>query len=106
MSWTSLDPTEIIETQRAEMFRTLHVVTRRWFRKVCDHCGNRWGRHGCAMYLWATDLLSSKSRIVVRDRPNRPRRRHTADYVAALERAKAELNRRHRNQRWVRPLPT
>ncbi|MGH8793201.1 MAG: hypothetical protein ACRDXX_11205 [Stackebrandtia sp.] len=64
-------------------------------RKRCGQCGRAWGRYGCARHVWAVDLLSSLSAVLIdaRVKPDRPRRRHNAAFVAILQEGAAAARR-------------
>ena len=85
MSWCEATPQTPSAIELAQFLRRRHVPVRTWRGKRCAHCGFAWRRHGCRQYLWATDYLSRLSRIVLFDRPSRPKcGRHRPSYTEKL----------------------
>ena len=69
----------------AQYLRRHHVPKKTWRGRRCTECGKSWRRHGCRDYLWATDYLSRLSRIILFDRPDRPKSgRHRPSYTQPL----------------------
>ena len=103
MSWTSITNSyDAITLTRAEHIRRTHTRIRRGLRRICSTCRKRWGRYGCALNTWATDLLSRMSRIVIPNPPTRPRHRHTRRYTRLLAVGANQARYLHRH---VRPQP-
>jgi hypothetical protein len=100
MSWCTLTPELAFDIDRARDIRDNH--TPRWTLRgrVCDFCRERWGRFGCADWLWATDLLSRLSKLLLpnSERPPRPRNRHSRRYTAKVTRAAAQARHAYRKQ--------
>ena len=85
MSWCEATPQTPATIELAQFLRRRHVPVRTWRGKRCADCGFAWRRHGCRQYLWATDYLSRLSRIVLADRPSRPKcGRHRPAYTEKL----------------------
>ena len=85
MSWCEATPQTPATIELAQFLRRRHVPVRTWRGKRCADCGAAWRRHGCRQYLWATDYLSRLSRIVLADRPSRPKcGRHRPAYTEKL----------------------
>lgn len=104
MSWTCVNTVNDVATlTRAEHIRQTHTRIRRGLRKICAACGNRWGKYGCALSLWAVDLLSQMSRIVVPNPPRRPKHRHRPHYIQLINQGAAQAHRLYRRQ--PRPIP-
>ena len=97
MSWTTIDTTgDAIRLNRAEHIRQSHRAIRRGLRRVCAACGNRWGRNGCALHVWAIDVLSRMSRIVIPNPPRRPKHRHRPSYTRLLAQGAAQARNLYR----------
>ncbi|TWJ11958.1 hypothetical protein LX16_2701 [Stackebrandtia albiflava] len=98
MSWCSITSNQqTTRIARAERIRALHGpgkrTARRAFRRHCTECGQHWHRtRGCAPYLWATDYLSSLSRVVYPRAPKRPAGRHRPTYTRTLRHATKALH--------------
>ena len=93
MSWCVLTPATEISIDIAMHVRRHHTPRTRWSGKRCSRCRDRWGRYGCRPYLWATDYLSGLSKMLVPDRPERPKPgRHRPAYTQSLT-AEAEVVR-------------
>ena len=108
MSKTTLTLVDVVHIGWADRIRRRHSPIRRLrgrLRRSCAHCGQTWGRYGCARYLWATDYLSRFSLIVLPGRPERPRHRHRPDYIQARDRVAADLHHRYRQWRDGAPSP-
>lgn len=98
MSWCTLTPELSWELRRAARIRVEHRPRRRLFTRYCDHCGHRWRRLGCPEHMWAVDILSYTSDILVpaRSKPRKPKPRggrHGRSYRGAI--ASAAANARH-----------
>ena len=96
MSWCVLTVWTQASIDIAIGLRRQHMPRSSWRGKRCRECQSRWGRYGCCPYLWATDYLSSLSRILVPDRPERPKPgRHRSGYTTRLtkqqEKVRAQL---------------
>jgi len=101
MSKTTLTTDDVHHIRQGNHIRKTHHPIRHRLRRICAECGNRWRKHGCALYLWATDYLSQFSRILIPDRPERPRHRHTPTYTRTLQQATNHI----RQTRHPRPHP-
>ncbi|MGH8795388.1 MAG: hypothetical protein ACRDXX_22435 [Stackebrandtia sp.] len=90
-------------------WRYRHTPKRRGLRrkKRCAACGRAWGRYGCARHVWAVDLLSNLSALLIdsRVKPDRLRRRHNAAFIAILQEG-ATAARRTLRARRLRALPS
>ena len=85
MSWCVLTERTKTGIDIASHLRHRHTPRTTWRGKRCSHCRARWGRYGCSPYLWATDYLSSLSKLLVPDRPQRPKSgRHRPSYTRRL----------------------
>lgn len=115
MSWCTKTATTDATINHAIKLRAIH--TPRWTTtgKRCSDCGERWNRHGCRHYLWATDYLSHLSTIVLPDRPSRPKSgRHRESYTSRLIEATYDAHETIRGQLWppqhtvvwTRPAPS
>ena len=84
MSWTRITTGDAITLNQAHKARKHHTPTRKRLRKICATCRNPWGRHGCALYLWATHTLSRMSKIIIPNPPPRPKHRHRPQYIKLI----------------------
>lgn len=106
MSWCTLTPELKRELNRAAGIRVQHRPVRRFLIRRCDYCDQRWGRLGCPDHMWAVDVLTYVSDILVpaRSKPRKPKPRggrHGHSYRRAV--ASAAANARHAYEYTGRP---
>jgi hypothetical protein len=90
MSWCTLTPELSFDIDRAYRVREHHMPRRTFYgRRYCRECGDWWGADGCGDSIWATDLLSRLSNLLIPvdakpDRPTPKNGRHDHRYTTKL----------------------